>query len=375
VTGPRRMDDSFETLYERIERNRRRFRILAVLYVLAVTVFFAVLILASIATVSLFGLVRIGEAGGDPSRDWGTLVTWVLVGTPLLVLAYTGVSLLRSERAVLGYLGADRAAQGVYRTTKQALYDMSIAAGYDRPPPLYMLDTAAVNACVIGRKPRSGVVAVTRGFAARFDLDEQRAVFAHLLVKLRARETLWATASTVLMHPLWIWKRRYYDVKPFEPAHEEGHWSVTYAAGPPGREAVESGEAFSDMRGDSLLLFPPYTIAVVAAHYMFRGQRESHLHAAEFADAEGMLLLKDPRAMVAALEKMVFNDNHVRTAGGQYTQFFFAWSGEDSSNDEHDPEYRRLERMRELTGVTAEDTKRNVRRLLDRPPPAPRIEG
>jgi hypothetical protein len=114
-------------------------------------------------------------------------------------------------------------------------------------------------------------------------------------------------------------------------------------------------------------------VAVVLAHYLLAGQRRAHLESAEFADAQGMLLLKDPRAMLLSLEKVIHEPNHVKQCKGQYTQFFYAWTGDYSSNDEEDPEYRRLERLRQVLGAAAVG-ERQKEWTVDPTPVAPRLE-
>jgi len=63
-----------------------------------------------------------------------------------------------------------------------------------------------------------------------------------------------------------------------------------------------------------------------------------------------MLLLKDPSAMLSALQRCVALDNVVPSAGAAYAQLFYCWTG-DSTNDEEDPEWRRVARLREVLGV------------------------
>jgi Zn-dependent protease with chaperone function len=345
----------FEPLWERIDRNRKRYWVLIVTYVF-VTSTAAVLIV-------WLSVLFIPDLAWSPSGLGATAAL-----TLLAVTLYTAYMLGNSEKVVLRRIGAEIVPAGQQLETRQALYDMSIAAGFDRPPPLYLIETPHVNAMVVGRTPSTGAVAVTRGLAARLDLDEERAVYAHLLARLNSRDTSWATVATVLMHPLWVWKKRYYDVVPFAeaPAARVSYGNpYSFGDGVP----VASG----DMQGDTCMLFPPYLVAVVIAHYLMSGSRATQLRAAEFADAAGLLLLKDPDAAVSALEKIVRNENWVRGCEGQYAQFFYAWTGEGSSNDESDPEYRRILRLRQTLGAIAEDAPGpDLSHLL--PPKAPRLE-
>jgi hypothetical protein len=72
--------------------------------------------------------------------------------------------------------------------------------------------------------------------------------------------------------------------------------------------------------------------------------------ASEKADAEGMLLLKDPRSMLSALVSVLNADNHVPSAGDAYSQLFYCWAGFGFA-PEDDPEFRRVSRLREVLGA------------------------
>jgi len=63
-----------------------------------------------------------------------------------------------------------------------------------------------------------------------------------------------------------------------------------------------------------------------------------------------MLLLKDPAAMLSALERCVRYDNVVPQSGETFGELFYCWTG-DSTNDENDPEWERVARLREVLGV------------------------
>ena len=100
--------------------------------------------------------------------------------------------------------------------------------------------------------------------------------------------------------------------------------------------------------GGSLLLFG-FALAIVGELFAF-WQRRGQLRAAEKADAEGMLLLKEPAVMLSALEKCVRYDNVVPRAGDTFSDLFYCWTG-DSADDEDDPEWERVARLREVLGV------------------------
>ena len=97
-----------------------------------------------------------------------------------------------------------------------------------------------------------------------------------------------------------------------------------------------------------LLLFG-FALAIVGELFAF-WQRRGQLRTAEKADAEGMLLLKDPSAMLSALERCVRYDNVVPQSGETFGDLFYCWTG-DSTNDDDDPEWERVARLREVLGV------------------------
>jgi hypothetical protein len=63
-----------------------------------------------------------------------------------------------------------------------------------------------------------------------------------------------------------------------------------------------------------------------------------------------MLLLKDPREMLRALEKVLLADNTVPSAGEAHSALFYCWAGFGYA-PEDDPEFERLSRLREVLGI------------------------
>ena len=121
-------------------------------------------------------------------------------------------------------------------------------------------------------------------------------------------------------------------------------------------------------------LFLVYCLAVVFTELLSWYSRDAVWRMAEKADAEGMMLLKDPRSMLRAIEHVLERNNHVPTAGDAYSQLFFCWAGFGFA-PEDDPEMRRVSRLRETLG--AEGAARLPRPNVpdwNRPPPPPFVE-
>ena len=84
-----------------------------------------------------------------------------------------------------------------------------------------------------------------------------------------------------------------------------------------------------------------------------------------------MLLLKDPVAMLSALQRCIELNNVVPAAGEAFAELFYCWTG-ISSDDEDDPEWIRVARLREVLGVMGYDL---TTRLSRWDSVAPRIAG
>jgi len=156
-----------------------------------------------------------------------------------------------------------------------------------------------------------------------------------------------ASASAALLAPLQEWRERRLerldDEDAFLAAAADRH-----RAGDDPREARTAPSLGSDAL---LLVFWPLGLPLlVLGEAIAWTYRRSQLTAAEKADAEGMLLLKDPASMLSALEKCVRLDNTVPAAGEAYGEIFYCWTG-DSTSDDTDIEWSRVARLREVLGA------------------------
>ncbi len=362
--------ERIEPLWDRVDRNRIELAAFIVLLLVASAAFAAILLGIVLIVVTLLT--------EEPGR-WAivfdnigaTFALWCTTFA-LGVGVYIALALSRCERWLLAKFGAHLAPRGELLPTKHALKDMAIAAGFNVAPALWVLETSNVNAFVFAKGRRRPVVGVTRGLAERLTPNEQRAVFANLMARLRAGDTIWATGVTAIMAPLWT--IRDYGLTGREDPSGEPTRVV--------RVVTEDGVKKVNPAVDARMLlfvawlFPVIVFFVIVSEYIAFGHRRSQLRHAEVADAEGMLLLKDPRSMLAALEKAVRFNNYVPTAGPGFTQLFYCWTGSGASGDERDPEYRRITRLREVLGAEGMAEPRIApNEPVLAPPVAPRLEG
>ena len=329
--------ERIEPLLARVAGNRWRFLGFMVSFVLAIALFAAAIVAIISSAVAIAVVLRSG--GGLPGNGIGPggfIARAVTIGFAISLAATTVWSLVRlstSEMRLLKRLGARMPAGGTLLPTKSALRDMALAAGLPRTPQLYVLDTPGVNAFVLGRSVERVRIGVTRGLLERTGPDVQRAVFANLIARVLTLDTLWATAVSALMGPIWAVRDADFRRDNEEPDLEAG--------------ATRAAAARDQGAGLALL---GYAFVVIVTELLAWYHREAAWSAAEKADAEGMLLLKDPRWMLRGIEEVLERDNHVLAAGDAYSQLFFCWAGFGFA-PEDDPEMRRVARLREALGA------------------------
>lgn len=354
-----------EPLPTRIERNRWKFIGFMVAFTSAISAGAALTVGVAFGLAVPFVMLRLLPASWPqdaPTLLWRTMGAVFAVS---LVASWTWAlfRISRAEHHVTDRLGARVPKVGALRPTRRVLHDVALAAGIHPAPTLYVIETPRVNAFVIGRSPTRVRVGVTTGMLERIPVDEQRAVFANLLARVLSRDTLWATASSALMGPIWAWRDA--DLRR-DPRMVE---AKDHSSAPPVQsQAAQTGEQIYG------LMLVVYGLAVFITEVLSWYHREAAWKAAEKADAEGMMLLKDPRSMLSALEHVLERDNFVPSAGDAYSQLFYCWAGFGFAPDD-DPEMRRVARLRETLGAegAAYLPRPNVP-AWNNPPVAPRIE-
>ncbi len=358
-----------EPLWDRVDRNRIELAVFIALFLAASAAGSALVLGLGVGVLAIFS--QDPEAWEWLLGNLGAAFALVCSVTAVLAGAYVAFALSRCERWLLRRFEAVIVPRGELLPTKHALKDMAIAAGFEVAPALYVIETRNVNAFVFGKGRRRPVVGVTRGLTERLTVDEQRAVFANLMARLRAGDTIWATGVTAIMAPLWTVRDRGIAADEDPSKRVERRTTIDPRTG---REYTIARKA--DVLAGLMWLVPMLVAFIIVSEFIVFGHRRSQLRHAEVADAEGMLLLKDPRSMLAVLEKCVRFNNYVPTAGPGFTQLFYCWTGESSTDDENDPEYRRITRLREVLGVEGmmpEPVIAPNEPVM--PPPAPRLES
>jgi len=366
--------DRVEPLWDRIDRERLKVAVFLTLFVIAVAASAGLLVGAAMM---LAGILLVTDPRSAPF--FFAAVPYVATASvgigAVAAAAYAARSLTHAERRLLRRFGATWVDKGERLETKSALHDVALAAGYEHAPPLWVIEGCdRINAFALGMSPNSAVVGVTDGFLDRLDPDDQRAVFANLMSRIRVGDTLWATAVSAVAGPIWRMRER-------QLRYDGDGSTVPLEVREAGQQLAQgTADAVATSAVGYLPIMAFLALSVILTELLMAGHERAALAAAEKADAEGMLLLKDPAAMLAALDKVLEANNTVPAAGEAYSMLFYCWAGFGYA-PEDDPEMARLAHLREVLGAEGMmDTARESRAAAERaaladalPPVAPTI--
>jgi Zn-dependent protease with chaperone function len=354
-----------ESLRVRVERNRVRFVVFVTTFVIGAA---ALLTLAFIAVPgSLIGLFW------GPPEYWGVFWT-VLAGCFGLALIGGGVAayaqIANAEHWVRSQFRGRELDPEQHRGLVRAVEEMAIAGGMAEPPALLLLDVGSVNACAIGATRKSPVVGVTAGLLDGLTLPEQQAVVATLIARITRGDIMVGTGLAALMGPLKYLR----SVQSLKGGKKKGVVAGTLADGDGGGGWVDGcanagvlgcGDGCGDLDGCGdaddcggaivvvvlvvVIAVLTYAAVVSAAWLVTFWGRALHRTGFEKADAEGMLLLRDPTPMLSALRKAITSSNEVADGDPSYDGIFYAPTSGKPGIERL--ERRRYDRLRQVLGI------------------------
>ena len=164
----------------------------------------------------------------------------------------------------------------------RAVENMSIAAGMDRTPPVYLIDDDAPNAFAAGRKPSDSYVAATRGLVEMMSQRELEAVMAHEISHIRNRDVRLMTLAAVLVGVIALMADLLFRISLFGGGRRN--------------DRDGSGNAIALIVGIAALVLAPISAALLQASL---SRRREYL-----ADASGAEITGDPEGLALALAKL-----------------------------------------------------------------------
>ena len=351
-----------QPLWVRVDRNRAKLVWFVALFVSGSAV------LLTSALVGVPGaLIGLALASGEPvgqSWYWSdfTVVYLASLGV-LLALGIIGsaVQLANAEDWVRNRFTGRVAEPGTLPELERAVGDMAIAAGLPAPPGIVVLDAPAVNAYALGTVRSRAVIGVTSGLLASLSVDEQRAVAAALIARIVSGDILFATALAALMGPLKVIRGSGKAIASGGCA--DGCGNALVADGCSGLDdgcgclmsSLDDDSAGGCLGAIGVAVFLAvvaaitYAAVVSAAWIVTLWGRLLHRTAYEKADAEGMLLLKDPAPMLAALQRVTASDTTIADGDSSYDGIFYTPTSGTTRVER--AEHRRLRRLAEVLGV------------------------
>ena len=349
-----------EPLRLRVERNRIRFLVFLTAFVVGA----AVILTSAFVAVpgSLIGLV---VDSPHYYRSLGIVVA-AAVGV-LLVLGgiAAAAQVLNAEHWVRSRFSGTELDPHAQPALIRAVEEMSLAGGLPEPPRLLLLDVPSVNACAIGASRRQPVIGVTKGFLDAFTPGEQEAVIATLIARITRGDILVGTALAALMGPL-KYLRGLRKLRRAGAGAVDGGSSAVAGGCGNGCSGAADGcgglDGCSDL-GDSdgcagaigivlfiaLVALLTWVAVTVAAWLVTAWGRLLHRTGHEKADAEGMMLLRDPQPMLSALRKAISSSNEIADGDPSYDGIFYAPTSGTPAIEK--VERRRYDRLREVLGV------------------------
>jgi Zn-dependent protease with chaperone function len=349
-----------QPLWARVDSNRTKLAVFVVLFVLGSA------LLLGLALVAVPGAL-IGMVLATPGSGYWPRYALTVAGAVVVLLALgslaSAIQLANAEDWVKNRFSGRALVPGEAPHLESALADMAIAAGLSAPPSVLVLAEEGENAFALGTARKRAVIGVTKGMLDAFGEDELRAVAATLIARVTAGDIMFATALAALMGP----------VQAIRGSRKGAGAAATGCANAgcsdPGCSdpgcgntggCVDIGDLDSDSAGGcagaiGVALFIAFVIAVtyvallIASWIVTLWGRALQQTSYEKADAEGMLLLKDPTPMISALRKSILSSNLVANGDQSYDGIFY--SSTSGTPRVERAERRRFERLCEVLGV------------------------
>lgn len=215
------------------------------------------------------------------------IVTGNLIGgktgaTIALFMALTMnlIAYFYSDKLVLASSGAIPVERNQDPELHAIVEEVARRAGIPKPR-VYMIPVETPNAFATGRNPKNGVVAVTAGLRKLLTSEELKGVIAHEIAHIKNRDILISTIAAVLVGAITYL------------AHM-AQWALIF--GGFHRDEEDSGNPLSFVATLIAIIIVP--IAATLIQLAISRSREF------LADETGAKIIKNPRALAKALEKL-----------------------------------------------------------------------
>ena len=188
--------------YDRVAINRRRTRLLVALLCVLLVPFLSGLTVWVYPWIEIPLVLAFGNETLLERHGWMVMIGGLLLTTVIVTLVGIGIVLATlwryGTRFVLRRADARPWPAGFEPRVARALENLSLAAGV-QAPALVLIEAPEPNALAVGRRPDEATVAVTRGLVELLDRREIEGVLAHELSHVANEDTRLNTSLAALV--------------------------------------------------------------------------------------------------------------------------------------------------------------------------------
>jgi Zn-dependent protease with chaperone function len=353
-----------QPLWARVDANRTKLTVFVGAFIFGSALLLALALVALPGGLIGWAGVGVGEIASAAAywRGYAIAVGGAFVAFLLIGSLIAAVQLSNAEDWVRNRFKGTPLDAGTEPMLESTLADMALAAGLSATPMVLVLDEGSANAFAVGTIRKRAVIGVTRGMLTDFSEDELRAVMATLVARIVAGDIMFGTALAALMGPI----KAIRDSRASAGGVASGCADAGCSDPGCGNSGCGGGDGCVDIGGGddagagclgliAVIVFfivvavITYAALVTAAWIVTIWGRALNRTSYEKADAEGMLLLKDPAPMISALRKAIFSATTVGSQDPSYDGIFYAPTSGTPRVER--AERRRFERLCEVLGV------------------------
>ncbi|RKQ88609.1 zinc metalloprotease HtpX [Brockia lithotrophica] len=299
-------------LYEALEWNRRRTRLILALFV--------------------FLVAGAGAAVGYLAGD-----TWAGLGLALVFAAvYLPLTYATASRQVLALAGAVEASPEEYPELHHVVEELALAARIPKPR-VYVVPDEAPNAFAVGIRPEEGAVAFTTGLLKLLNREELEGVAAHEISHLKNGDARLMTLAIALVGVIVL-------------LADIGRQLLWWGGLEDERGRVRRREGDGRGGAEALFLLLAVLFLVLAPLAAQLTQLALSRNREFYADASAVDLTRNPQGLIRALAKLKEHAATVRranaaTAGMYFVRPFADGGGLETLFSTHPPIEERIRRL------------------------------
>ncbi len=195
------------------------------------------------------------------------------------------------ENAILKMGGAKPADPNKHQELINVVEELSLAAGFKKPPKVYVIQQEGLNAFATGKKPESSAVAITEGLLKKLNRTELEGVIAHELSHIKNRDSMIMLYAIMLSGVIVILSRIL--LRSFL-------WG--------GRRRSSNNRN----SGGLILIMIGIALAILAPLFAVLIRMAISRHREYVADANGAILTRYPDGLADALEKISKQEHSIK---------------------------------------------------------------